>query len=55
VKGEVDLGLARPPFDKSAFASRLLHREELLLAVPDGHWLTGLGRPLNPASYRLSR
>ena len=48
LKGEIDLGLARPPFDKSAFASRLIHREELLLAVPDGHRLTGLGRPIHP-------
>ena len=31
LKGEIDLGLARPPFDKSAFASQLIHREELLL------------------------
>ena len=32
--GELDLGLARPPFDTTTFASRLLHREALLLAVP---------------------
>src|SRR5919112_1501959 len=31
---EVDLGLARPPFDAETFASRLLHREALLVAVP---------------------
>jgi DNA-binding transcriptional LysR family regulator len=48
LNGEIDLGLARPPFDKTAFASRLIHREELLLAVPDGHRLTGLGRPIHP-------
>jgi DNA-binding transcriptional LysR family regulator len=41
--GELDLGLARPPFDNSAFASRLLHREELLLAVPSAHRLGGGG------------
>ena len=45
--GELDLGLARPPFDKSAFASRLLHREELLLAVPSGHRLSHLDRPVS--------
>jgi DNA-binding transcriptional LysR family regulator len=44
--GELDLGLARPPFDRTAFASRLLHREELLLALPSGHWLAQLDRPL---------
>jgi DNA-binding transcriptional LysR family regulator len=41
---EVDLGLARPPFDGGTFASRLLHREALLVAVPTGHRLSGLGR-----------
>jgi DNA-binding transcriptional LysR family regulator len=41
---EVDLGLARPPFDVETFASRLLHREALLVAVPTGHRLCGLGR-----------
>ena len=42
--GELDLGLARPPFDQTAFASRLLHREDLLLAVPTGHRLSQLDR-----------
>lgn len=41
---EVDLGLARPPFDAETFGSRLLHREALLVAVPDGHRLLDLGR-----------
>lgn len=44
--GELDLGLARPPFDRTAFASRLLHREELLLALPSGHRLAHLDRPV---------
>ena len=44
--GELDLGLARPPFDKTMFASRLLHREELLLAVPSGHRLAHVDRPI---------
>ena len=42
--GELDLGLARPPFDAGTFASRLLHREALILAVPAGHHLTRLER-----------
>ncbi len=46
--GEIDLGLARPPFDGSAFESRLLHREELVVAVPDGHRLTELRRGVDP-------
>ena len=41
---EIDLGLARPPFDAEIFGSRLLHREALVLAVPAGHRLTGLER-----------
>jgi DNA-binding transcriptional LysR family regulator len=46
---DLDLGLARPPFDPDLFDSRPLHREALLLAVPAGHRLTGLGRPATPA------
>jgi DNA-binding transcriptional LysR family regulator len=42
---DLDLGLARPPFDADLFDSRLLHREPLLLAVPAGHRLTTLDRP----------
>jgi DNA-binding transcriptional LysR family regulator len=42
---DLDLGLARPPFDADLFDSRLLHREALLLAVPAGHRLTGINRP----------
>jgi DNA-binding transcriptional LysR family regulator len=48
VSEEVDLGLARPPFDAETFASRLLHREALLVAVPLGHRLQGLGRDVTP-------
>jgi DNA-binding transcriptional LysR family regulator len=44
---ELDLGLARPPFDRTLFASRLLHREELLLAVPSGHRLADPERPVS--------
>ncbi|MDA0564678.1 LysR family transcriptional regulator [Streptomonospora sp. S1-112] len=35
--GELDVGLARPPFDTDVFGSRVLHREGLLLAVPAAH------------------
>ncbi|WP_435068632.1 LysR family transcriptional regulator [Amycolatopsis thermoflava] len=41
--GEIDLGLARPPFDTSTFASRPVHRERLVLCVPSGHRLAGAG------------
>ncbi|MGY1643274.1 LysR substrate-binding domain-containing protein [Geodermatophilus sp. SYSU D00703] len=43
---EVDLGLARPPFDAETFGSRLLYREAMLVAVPAGHRLAELGRPV---------
>jgi DNA-binding transcriptional LysR family regulator len=46
VKGEIDLGLARPPFDDEIFDSRLLYREPMVVAVPAGHRLTRLGRPV---------
>jgi DNA-binding transcriptional LysR family regulator len=44
VNEEIDLGLARPPFDAETFGSRLLHREALLVAAPVGHRLLGLER-----------
>ncbi|MCV2487796.1 LysR family transcriptional regulator [Geodermatophilus sp. YIM 151500] len=49
LREELDLGLSRPPFDRETFDSRLLHREALLVAVPEGHPLTRLGRPAGPA------
>jgi DNA-binding transcriptional LysR family regulator len=44
--GEIDLGLARPPFDTDVFRSRPLHREPLVLCVPEGHRLAQLDRPV---------
>lgn len=44
--GDLDLGLARPPFDPAMFASRLLHREALLLAVPAQHPLADSDSPI---------
>lgn len=44
--GELDLGLARPPFDRNVFDSRLLLAEPLCLAVPQNHGLTTVGRPI---------
>ena len=41
--GELDLGLARPPFDKDVFDSRLLYRESMMVAVPAGHPLARRG------------
>ncbi|GAA1613016.1 LysR family transcriptional regulator [Actinoplanes couchii] len=47
--GDIDLGLARPPFDPELFESKLIHRERLLLAVREDHWLAHLRRPVVPA------
>ncbi|WP_254205170.1 LysR substrate-binding domain-containing protein [Nocardia alni] len=43
--GKLDLAFARPPFDRAEFDARLVHREPLVLAVPEGHRLVGT-RPL---------
>ena len=45
-RDELDLGLARPPFETAEFASRCLHREAMLVALPPGHRLASLRRPV---------
>ncbi|WP_427170935.1 LysR family transcriptional regulator [Arthrobacter sp. 92] len=50
--GELDLGLARPPFDTDTYDSRLLYRESMMLAVPRGHRLTLLGRDIGDADLK---
>lgn len=47
-RGELDIGLARPPFDTSVLRSRVVLREPLMAVVPSGHPLASLGRPLTP-------
>jgi DNA-binding transcriptional LysR family regulator len=44
---ELDLGVARPPFDPDVFDSRVISREAIMVAVPAGHRLTRLGRPID--------
>lgn len=44
---EIDLGLARPPFDDDKIASLPLQREALVVALPEGHRLLGLRRALD--------
>jgi DNA-binding transcriptional LysR family regulator len=44
--GGLDLGLARPPFDRDIFDSHLLYREAMVLAVPSDHRLAELSRPI---------
>lgn len=44
--GDLDLGLARPPFDEKLFGSTLLLSEGLFVAVPSSHRLARLQRDL---------
>ena len=50
-RGELDLGLARPPFDTEELESRIVFREALCAAVPAGHRLAGFDRPLTPSDF----
>lgn len=50
--GQIDLGLARPPFDHDLFDSRLLHAEGLKLAVPSTHPLGQLKRSIEAADLK---
>lgn len=45
-EGSIDVGLARPTFEGDALESRLIQREELVLAVPTGHRWAGRRRPV---------
>jgi DNA-binding transcriptional LysR family regulator len=49
--GELDLGLARPPFDARTFDSRLMSRESMVLTVPSGHPLAALDRDIGPEDF----
>lgn len=47
--GQIDLGLGRPPVDARVFEAMTVGREALVVAVPTGHRLCELDRPLTPA------
>ncbi|MBM6545096.1 LysR family transcriptional regulator [Janibacter sp. YIM B02568] len=50
-RGELDLGLARPPFDTSLLGSRVVLREPLMAVIPVDHRLATLDRPLAPEDF----
>lgn len=50
-RGELDLGLARPPFDTAAVSSRVVGREPLYAAVPESHPLASVDGPLGPEDF----
>jgi DNA-binding transcriptional LysR family regulator len=50
-RGEIDLGLARPPFDTSALSSRVVVREPLRVAVRSDHPLASATGPLGPEDF----
>jgi DNA-binding transcriptional LysR family regulator len=50
-RGELDLGLARPPFDTAALSSRIVAREPLRAVVPTSHPLAAATGPLGPEDF----
>ena len=50
-RGELDMGLARPPFDTGFLDSQAVLRESLMAVVPADHTLAGADRPLRPADF----
>ncbi|VXC30027.1 LysR family transcriptional regulator [Nocardioides sp. AX2bis] len=50
-RGEIDLGLARPPFDTSVLSSRVVAREPLRAVVARDHPLASSRGPLGPEDF----
>lgn len=50
-RGELDIGLARPPFDTALLSSRVVSREPLMAVVPAHHPLATVDRPLTPQDF----
>ncbi|WP_019810889.1 LysR family transcriptional regulator [Saccharomonospora halophila] len=50
-RGELDIGLARPPFDTAALSSQIVAREPLRAVVPVGHPLASASGPLGPEDF----
>lgn len=50
-RGELDVGLARPPFDTALLSSKVVLREPLMAVVPVDHPLASLSRALTPQDF----
>jgi DNA-binding transcriptional LysR family regulator len=50
-RGELDIGLARPPFDTTLLSSTVVLREPLMAVVPADHPLAAVDRPLTPRDF----
>lgn len=50
-RGELDIGLARPPFDTSVLHSKVILREPLMAVVPASHPLAHSPAPLTPTDF----
>jgi DNA-binding transcriptional LysR family regulator len=50
-RGELDLGLGRPPFDTSLLSSQVVAREPLRAVVPASHPLADAPGPLGPKDF----
>ena len=50
-RDELDMGLARPPFDTSLLSSRIVAREPLRAVVPTSHRLAAATGPLGPEDF----
>ena len=50
-RGELDIGLARPPFDTSLLRSRVVLREPFMAVVPAAHPLAACDRPLTSDDF----
>ena len=50
-RAELDIGLARPPFDTGFLASQVVLREPLIAVVPADHPLASASRPLAPSDF----
>lgn len=50
-RGELDIGLARPPFDTSLLSSKVVLREALMAVVPSDHPLASVKRALTPQDF----